>query len=544
MFSILAQLRTGISTFKRLLPLLTGICIGVAIILSGKAGSDATSSDKYCDQTCHVHPDATQTWVRSPHYTTKSGVVVHCIDCHLPSGGSEYYTEKIRLGGVDIYGKLFKDLTKVNWQSMQTLTQARTFTYDSACIRCHANLFSVGLSKKGVDGHLHYQRSKDKMRCINCHLHTGHFRGKQAEEVADEAAAQEEELEKAFPSSPEGFKNYSEVIPGLSVRIRMVAVPGGTFEMGSPESEPYRRADEGPVHKVKISPFWMERTEVTWREYEIYLLQRGNIGRNRDAASSGKADAMTGPTAPYGSPDQGWGRGSRPAITMTYHAATMYCQWLSQITGKRYRLPTESEWEYAARAGATTPYFFAGDPASFTTQRWLNHILGVKTAPLIDYAWYQGDGMDETHPAGATKPNAWGMVDMLGNVREFCLDWYDPDAYARMADERHRSAGPGLRPRSTWCAAVPIVPMPPTCAARRATTRVRRIGCSPTRNRLRAFGGIRIAPTWASAWSANPTMMSRPAQIHSQGKPESADRVRTPLPNAAKGRPATGAARI
>ena len=63
----------------------------------------------------------------------------------------------------------------------------------------------------------------------------------------------------------------------------MVAVPGGTFEMGSPESEPYRRADEGPVHQVKISPFWMERAEVTWREYEVYLLQRGNTGRNRDA---------------------------------------------------------------------------------------------------------------------------------------------------------------------------------------------------------------------------------------------------------------------
>ena len=159
-------------------------------------------------------------------------------------------------------------------------------------------------------------------------------------------------------------------------------MPGGTFEMGSPESEPYRRADEGPVHKVKISPFWMERAEVTWREYEVYLLQRGNTGRNRDAPDSGKADAVSGPTPPYGSPDQGWGRGSRPAITMTYHAATKYCEWLSQITGKKYRLPTEAEWEYAARAGATSPYFFPGNPSSFTTQRWLNHLLGVKTAPL------------------------------------------------------------------------------------------------------------------------------------------------------------------
>ncbi len=285
-----------------------------------------------------------------------------------------------------------------------------------------------------MDGHLHYQRSKDKMRCINCHLHTGHYRGKEAEEVVDEAAAQEQELEKAFPLSPEGFKSYTEVIPGSTVKIRMVAVPGGTFQMGSPESEPYRRPDEGPVHEVKISPFWMERAEVTWREYEVYLLQRGNTGRNRDAPASGKADAVSGPTPPYGSPDQGWGRGSRPAITMTYYAATKYCEWLSQITGKKYRLPTEAEWEYAARAGATSPYFFAGDPASFTNERWLNHLLGVKTAPLIDYAWYQGDSADETHPTGMTKPNAWGMVDMLGNVREFCLDWYAPDAYGTLAN--------------------------------------------------------------------------------------------------------------
>ncbi len=91
------------------------------------------------------------------------------------------------------------------------------------------------------------------------------------------------------PQIPQGFKNYTEAIPGSAVKIRMVAVPGGTFQMGSPESEPYRRADEGPVHQVKISPFWMERTEVTWREYEVYLLQRGNTGRNRDAPDIGQS---------------------------------------------------------------------------------------------------------------------------------------------------------------------------------------------------------------------------------------------------------------
>jgi formylglycine-generating enzyme required for sulfatase activity len=409
-----------------------GILLGFTILLGGKAGIDATSSDKFCDRTCHAHPEATQTWIKSTHFTTKSGVVAHCVDCHLPAAGLDYYSEKARLGAQDIYGRTFKDLRKIDWQSKQSVERARTFTYDSACIRCHVNLFSAGLSKKGLDGHLHYLRSKDRMLCINCHQHTGHYRGKKAEEAQDEAEAQEQELEKLFPTGPQGFQSYSETIPGSEVKIRMVAIPGGSFLMGSPESEPYRRPDEGPVRRVKLSPFWMQRTEVSWREYEAYLLQRGNRGRSRDNPE--EPDAVTGPTPPYGTPDQGWGRGSRPAITMTHHAATMYCEWLSAITGKKFRLPTEAEWEYAARAGTTSPYFFAGDPGKFTRRRWLNRLLGVKAAPLAQYAWYQEDSSSKTHPASGNTPNPWGLVNMLGNVREFCLDWYDPEAYAHMPD--------------------------------------------------------------------------------------------------------------
>ncbi len=411
-----------------------GTLLGAAIMLGGKAGVDATSTDKFCDQTCHAHPEATQTWIKSTHFTTKSGVVTHCIDCHLPGSGFTYYIEKARLGAQDIYGKTFKDLSKIDWQAKQHLDEARTFTYDSACIRCHANLFSAGLSKKGVDGHLHYQRSKEKMRCINCHLHAGHYRGKQAEEAPEEAEAEERGLDASFPLNPEGFRNYTETPPGSEVKIRMVAIPGGSFLMGSPESEPYRRPDEGPVHRVKLSPFWMERTEVSWREYEVYLLERGSRSRTRDNPGANKPDAVTGPTPPYGSPDQGWGRGSRPAITMTHYAATKYCEWLSAITGKKFRLPTEAEWEYAARAGSTSAYFFPGDPARFTRERWLNRWMGVKTAPLSEYAWYLEDSASKTYPAGGTKANPWGLVNMLGNVREFCSDWYDPQAYAHLGD--------------------------------------------------------------------------------------------------------------
>lgn len=417
---------------KALLFVPVGVILGIAVMVGGKGGMDATSTDRFCDQTCHVHPGATETWIKSPHFTTKSGVVTHCIECHLPAGGVEYYTEKARLGAQDIYGKLFKDISKIDWQSKRTLDRAKTFTYDSACVRCHQNLFSVGLSKKGVDGHLHYQRSKDRMLCINCHLHTGHFRGKEAEQITEEAEALERELDKAFPLAAEGFQNYTEVIPGTDVKFRMVAISAGTFEMGSPETEPYRRGDEGPVRKVRLKQFWMGRVEVSWREYDVYYAQRATGGRSEFARAA--ADAVTGPTPPYGSPDQGWGKGSRPAITMTHYAATKYCDWLSEVTGKKFRLPTEAEWEYAARAGTSSPYFFPGDPRRFTEHYWMNRVLGPRLLPIGEFARYELNSHLRTHPPDTVKANPWGLVNMLGNVKEFCFDWYDARAYGEYAE--------------------------------------------------------------------------------------------------------------
>ncbi len=399
--------------------------IGAAFVFAGKEGIDYTSTDTFCDQACHVHPHATQSWIKSTHYTTKSGVATHCIQCHLPGEGFEYYTEKARLGLQDIYGKLFKDTAKLDWVSKRSFDAAKDFTYDSACVKCHSILFSAKLSKKGVDGHLHYQRAMDKMRCISCHMAVGHYQEKKAGEGEEGMDVLDKMDITSFPKNPEGHKNYTETLPGSDVSFEMVAIQGGTFEMGSPATEPYRRDDEGPAHKVQLSPFWMGKTEVRWKEWEVFYAQRGTAGHPDEKA------VITGPTPPYGSPDQGWGKGSQPAITMTHHAAMVYCEWLSEITHKRYRLPTEAEWEYAARAGTTTPYFFPGDPSQFTARSWWNRILGPKTTPLSEFAWYKADSNGRSHPPTSARPNPWGLYNMLGNVREFCLDYYDSKAYAQ-----------------------------------------------------------------------------------------------------------------
>jgi len=105
------------------------------------------------------------------------------------------------------------------------------------------------------------------------------------------------------------------------------------------------------------------------------------------------------------------------------------------VTGKRYRLPTEAEWEYACRAGTTTPYFFEGNPKDFTRFYWLNRWFGLDLDPLAQYARYAENSGRRTHPPDSVKPNPWGLLNMIGNVKEFCLDWYDPQAYSRYSDE-------------------------------------------------------------------------------------------------------------
>jgi formylglycine-generating enzyme required for sulfatase activity len=209
---------------------------------------------------------------------------------------------------------------------------------------------------------------------------------------------------------------YKAAIPNTDVAFEMIPIKGGSFQMGTPESEPGRRKDESPQHAVKVDPFWMGKYEVTWDEYRLFMFsQMAKEDTNRDAV----VDAISRPTRPYVEMSFGMGINGYPAISMTQHAANKYAEWLSAKTGHFYRLPTEAEWEYACRAGTTTAYSF-GDDAS----------------AIGDYAWYSKNSTEGKYgQVGTKKPNPWGLHDMHGNVMEWTLDQYDPKGYSGLAAE-------------------------------------------------------------------------------------------------------------
>jgi formylglycine-generating enzyme required for sulfatase activity len=169
---------------------------------------------------------------------------------------------------------------------------------------------------------------------------------------------------------------------GNGLKMRLVRIRPGRFMMGSPDSEEGRKADEGPQHEVTISkPFYMGVTEVTQAQYKAVM------GTYIDYRfSKVKGDTM-------------------PVEGAAWTDAMKFCKKLSEMTNKTVRLPTEAEWEYACRAGTTTAYSFGEDVNNLT-----------------DVAWFGGNSGGKIHPVGQKKPNAFGLYDMYGNVREWCAD--------------------------------------------------------------------------------------------------------------------------
>ena len=176
-------------------------------------------------------------------------------------------------------------------------------------------------------------------------------------------------------------KKHMDYVEKLTehVSIEMAAIPGGTYLMGTPDSEKGREPNEGPQHPVTIQPFWMAKYETTWELYDLYWVKKA--GEAKSGVPAADAVVTRKPTPPYADetlrPRPGRGR---PAICMTIHAANQFCGLaLSACTGKHLLpiLPTEAEWEYACRAGTTTTYSFGDDPArSFKDSRLVRRQFG------------------------------------------------------------------------------------------------------------------------------------------------------------------------
>lgn len=430
------------------LVLFIGFLIGISFFLLGHKAVKVTSTDKFCES-CHVHPHSTQTWKMGPHYDNEKGIIVHCVDCHLPvKGGLHYLTEKAKTGIRDVYGKLFKDIESINWEEKSRLENAKHYVYEESCKNCHQNLFPIGLSKEGEDAHLHYSRQEnDELRCINCHLYVGHYTegAMHAQNVDFGKTNETNDTIYETATVVEEFKDFTEQIPNSGISFDMKAIPGGSFLMGSPANEPFRENDEGPQVEVELDGFFMSEVEITWDAYMKFFTETGSEGRPDNYGVKpieSFVDAVTGPTPPYGDPGQGWGKGNRPAITMSHYGAEVFCRWLTLKTGKTYRLPTEAEWEYAARGGTTTPYFFEGSPKDYSSEPLKNRIFGVDTTTINTYVIYDQNSGGRTHPPMLVQPNPFGLKNMLGNAAEFCQDYYAADTYGKYGNKVKNPTGP------------------------------------------------------------------------------------------------------
>jgi formylglycine-generating enzyme required for sulfatase activity len=180
---------------------------------------------------------------------------------------------------------------------------------------------------------------------------------------------------------------------------------------------------------VEIDAFWIGQTVVTQAEFQLFMDGRAKMAE-RDPPppkipTDKLADAVTYPSPVYThwmAPElQRMGEGGNfPAVFMSQYAARQYTKWLSKKTGRFYRLPTEAEWEYAARAGTTSAYSFGDDPAKL-----LDYAIFLDNSPR--------DGDEAYRAVGSNQPNAWGLYDMHGNVAQWCIDAYDPEWYQRFA---------------------------------------------------------------------------------------------------------------
>jgi len=207
---------------------------------------------------------------------------------------------------------------------------------------------------------------------------------------------------------------FTQTLPGSVVKIDMIPIPGGTVKIGG--------------KMVTVKPFWMAKTETPWEAYDVFL-KSGPPSPAYDQTDFPE-DAIARPSHSYILPDLGWGHDGYPVINASHIAVTMFCRWAAKSMEKKYRLPTEAEWEFACRAGVAGPW-------------------KIDKATLDKSAWYAPNSDGVTHPVGKKAPNKYGLYDMLGNAGEWANDMAGKPV---LCGGTHRDAAIGVFPgmRRRW----------------------------------------------------------------------------------------------
>ncbi len=230
----------------------------------------------------------------------------------------------------------------------------------------------------------------------------------------------------AKPVPANTVPGYVETLPGSVVKVNMVSIPAGTLTIAG--------------KSVPIKPFWIADTETPWEAFDAFTAS-GAASIPYDQTKFAP-DAIARPSKSYILPDLGWGHHGYPAINISFLSATMYCRWLSSATGKKYRLPTDAEWEFACRAGAATA-------------------PKLTKAAAMKSAWYADNAESKTQLVGKKLPNAWKLYDMLGNAGEWATDASDkPVLCGPTFNDKLANLTPTVRKRQTpaWQATDPQLP--------------------------------------------------------------------------------------
>jgi formylglycine-generating enzyme required for sulfatase activity len=183
------------------------------------------------------------------------------------------------------------------------------------------------------------------------------------------------------------LQSFTETLPNSVVKIQMVAIPGGTVTIGG--------------KTMTVKPFWMAQTETPWEAYDVFVAS-GPPSKAYDQTAFAP-DAIARPSKSYILPDLGWGHSGYPAINVSFTSVEMFCRWLSSVTKKKYRVPTEAEWQLACSEGADADW-------------------KLDKAQIDKLAWYGANSRKMTHPIGKKLPNKLGLLDMLGNAGEWATD--------------------------------------------------------------------------------------------------------------------------